>query len=84
MVLYVVMEKADDDYLRRAAESLVLHKLRFEELSGWPCLMMRYPWVTPEVLEHYPFRALVISGFGHGFATEASCFFVWRPRQWPG
>ena len=67
MVLYVVMEKSDEDYLRRAAESLVLHKLRLEELSGWPCLMMRYPWVTAEVLESYPFRALVISGFGHGF-----------------
>ena len=24
------------------------------------------------------------AAIGHGFATEASCFFVWRPRQWPG
>ena len=23
------------------------------------------------------------AAIGHGFATEASCFFVWRPRQWP-
>ncbi len=67
MVLYVAMAKSEQDYLDRAGELLFQHKLRFEGLSGWPCLMMRYPWVGPEVVEHYPIRAIVISGFGHGW-----------------
>ncbi len=67
MVLYVVMAKSQEDYLQRAAESAFAHKLRFEELSGWPCLAMRYPWVTPEAISQYPFRAVIIGGFGHGW-----------------
>ena len=50
MVLYVAMAKSSEAYLQRAGASLFTHKLRFEELSGWACLMMRYPWVTPEAV----------------------------------
>ena len=67
MVLFVAMARSSEDYSQRAGESLFGHKLRFEELSGWPCLMMRYPWVTPEAVGRYPFRAIIISGFGHGW-----------------
>ncbi len=67
MILYVTMAKSEQDYVSRAAQSLFQHKLRFEELSGWPCLMMRYCWVRPAVMDEYPIRAVVISGFGHGW-----------------
>ncbi len=67
MVLYVVMAKSKEDYLERASQSAFEHKLRFEQLSGSPCLMVRYPWITPEAASHYPFRAVIISGFGHGW-----------------
>ena len=67
MILYVAMAKSEQDYLSRAAELLFEHKLRFEELSAWPCLMMRYCWVGPAVIDEYPIRAIVISGFGHGW-----------------
>jgi len=67
MVLYVAMAKSEENYLDRAGELLFEHKLRFEQLSGWPCLMMRYPWVSPEVMDQYPIRAILISGFGHGW-----------------
>ena len=67
MVLYVAMARSSEDYPRYAGELLFGRKLRFEQLSGWPCLMMRYPWVTPEAVGRYPFRAIVISGFRHGW-----------------
>jgi len=71
MVLYVAMAKSEEDYLDRTRESLFEHKLRFEELSGWPCLMMRYCWVGPAVMDEYPIRAIIISGFGHGWDEMA-------------
>lgn len=67
MILFVAMAKSGEDYLTRAAESYFKAKLRFEEISGWPCLITRYPQVTPEFVNRYAFRAIFISGFGYGW-----------------
>ena len=67
MTLFVAMATSGDEYLKRAAESFFKAKVRFEEISGWPCLIARYPQVTPEFVKRYPFRAIFISGFGYGW-----------------
>lgn len=67
MILLVAMAKPGDDYLQVASESYFKSKVRFEQISGWPCLLTRYPQVTPDFVNRYPFRAIFISGFGYGW-----------------
>lgn len=65
MILYVVFDP--EDKYAEASPARTKHKVIFEELSGQPCLIMRYPQVTPEFVSRYPFRAIVLSGFGQSF-----------------
>ena len=68
MILYVAMYDSDEDYLKQGG-GMLRHKVRFEAASGQPCLVMRYHEVTPDFVARYPFRALVLSGFGQSFET---------------
>lgn len=44
------------------------HKIRFEEITGRPALIMHYSKVTPEFIERYGIKAMFITGFGYGWA----------------
>lgn len=43
------------------------HKIRFEELTGHPALIMHYSKINPEFVTRYGFRAMFITGFGYGW-----------------
>jgi len=60
MILFVAMSRPEQDYPTK-------HKVHFEEISGRPCLIVRYPQVTPAFVSRYPFRAIFVSGFGYGW-----------------
>jgi anthranilate/para-aminobenzoate synthase component II len=64
VILFVSMSKAEQH-----AESGggVKFKLRFEELTGHPCLVVHYSMVSPEFMARYPVRAMFIGGFGYGW-----------------
>jgi GMP synthase (glutamine-hydrolysing) len=66
MILFVAMYESEED-LVNPANKLGRNALRFEELSGQPCLVQRYREVNPEFMSHFPFTALLISGFGQDF-----------------
>ncbi len=42
-------------------------KMRFEEITGHPALIAHYSRVNPDFVQHYPFRAMFIMGFGYGW-----------------
>ena len=67
MILYVVF--AQDDEVAGAGNGYFHHKLRLEELSGEPCLLVRYKDFGPDLLEDLGPSAVVMSGFGRQFDT---------------
>ena len=67
MILFVAMAKPGEDYLRAVGGSYIKYKVRFEQISGGPCLIMHYPQGSPDFVSRYPFRAIFISGFGYGW-----------------
>lgn len=42
-------------------------KVRFEELTGHPALIMHYSKVSPEFIARYGIKAMFITGFGYGW-----------------
>jgi GMP synthase (glutamine-hydrolysing) len=68
MLLYVDLEhheRLQQDYPERVATSLANRlkvKYRIEDISGEPCLIMRYHQVTPERLYGLNVRAMLVSG----------------------
>lgn len=67
MILYVVF--AQDDEVAGAGNSCFQHKLRLEELSGEPCLLVRYKSFRRALLEQLRPTAVVMGGFGRSFDT---------------
>ncbi len=67
MVFYVVF--AQDDEVAGAGSGCFQHKLRFEELSGEPCLLVRYKDFRPALLRELDPTAIVMGGFGRSFDT---------------
>jgi len=67
MVFYVVF--AQDDELSGAGAGYFQQQQRFEELSGEPCLLVRYKRVNPRLLAELAPTAVVMSGFGRSFET---------------
>ncbi|MGQ0603258.1 MAG: hypothetical protein ACT4QE_16360 [Anaerolineales bacterium] len=67
MIVYVDLEHDrlqhdhPEDAIRSAAGRLRI-KYRLEDLSGEPCLIMRYHHVTPEKLRALNIKALIVSG----------------------
>ncbi len=43
------------------------NKIRFEQITGMPALIMHYSDVNPRFVERHGFRALFITGFGYGW-----------------
>jgi len=92
MLCYVVLEHS-----RHLAESirsesdlarLFRHKLRFEEISGLPCLMQHYTRVTAEKLRAWNVQALLISGNvtewdQYEMAAFAELEWIIREGEWP-
>ena len=66
MLCYVILEHSR--YLADLTRSepdlarLLRHKFRFEEISGLPCLIQHYTWVTAERLTAWKVQALLLSG----------------------
>jgi GMP synthase-like glutamine amidotransferase len=67
MILYVVF--AQDDEVAGAGSSCFQHKVRLEELSGEPCLLVRYKDFRPALLAELEPSAVVMGGFGREFRT---------------
>jgi len=66
MILLVSMTKPGDDYSQNGAGAWG-NKLKFEEISGHPCLIQHYSEVTPQSCKDIGARAIFISGFGYGW-----------------
>jgi GMP synthase (glutamine-hydrolysing) len=67
MICYVVF--AQDDEVAGAGAGYFQQQLRFEELSGEPCLLVRYKRFNPALLAELQPTAIVMSGFGRSFET---------------
>ncbi|HJN15114.1 MAG TPA: gamma-glutamyl-gamma-aminobutyrate hydrolase family protein [Armatimonadota bacterium] len=67
MVLFVVF--AGDNEIDDAGKSYFRQKLRFEQLSGEPCLLVRYMDFDPRLMAELQPSAVIMSGFGRGFDT---------------
>ena len=46
-----------------------MQKVRFEQITGHPALVVNYPQVTPELVAGYPFKAMFITGTGYPWET---------------
>ncbi len=67
MIIYVDLEherlaKDHPDLAQSSAASRLKIKYRLEDLSGEPCLIMRYHHVTPKRLRELNVRAVIVSG----------------------
>jgi GMP synthase (glutamine-hydrolysing) len=67
MILYVVF--AQDDEVGGAGAGYFRQQLMFQELSGEPCLLVRYKDFRPALLKDLQPKAIVMSGFGRSFET---------------
>jgi len=67
MVFFVVF--AQDDEVAGAGNGYFTQQLRFEELSGEPCLLVRYKSFNPRLMDELRPSAVVMSGFGRSFET---------------
>lgn len=65
MVLIYIDLNTFDEY--RRGDGRFQHKLRFEELSGEPCMVLNYTQITPELISELAPKALILSGFGRSF-----------------
>jgi GMP synthase (glutamine-hydrolysing) len=92
MLCYVILEHAD--YLEDPAEGesrlaeMLRHKLRFEEISGLPCLIQHYTRVTTERLAAWDVQGLLLSGnvtdWEHYDMTKfAELDRIIREGEWP-
>jgi GMP synthase (glutamine-hydrolysing) len=92
MLCYVILEHAD--YLEDPAEGesrlaeMLRHKLRFEEISGLPCLIQHYTRVTAERLAAWDVQGLLLSGnvtdWEHYDMTKfAELDRIIREGEWP-
>jgi GMP synthase-like glutamine amidotransferase len=67
MLLFVDLEherlqRDDPERGQRTYANRLRVKYRLEDISGEPCLLMRYHQVTPERLHDLPIKALIVSG----------------------
>jgi len=67
MIFFVVF--AQDDEVAGAGAGYFQQKLRFEELSGEPCLLVRYKSFNPRLVRALQPTAILMSGFGRSFET---------------
>ena len=63
-------------------------KYRLEDISGEPCLIVRYNHVTPDLLRALDIRAVLVSGNGtdateYTTADQAGLRAVFQEKAWP-
>lgn len=93
MIVFVDLEHArlQTENPRGALHSMALRlkiKYRLEDISGEPCLIMRYPHVTPERLAELGVKAVVVSGNSTEFEhysenSLAGLRATWRAASLP-
>jgi hypothetical protein len=69
------------------ALDLIMHHMGRKIDLAWPnkrAVLNVHLFQTGVIAVFFPKEHAKGAAIGHGFATEAACFFVWRPRQWPG
>jgi len=64
MILFVSMAKPKE-YEQSGGGSKF--KLRFEQITGHPCLVVNYSTVNPDFISSYLVKAIFIGGFGYGW-----------------
>ena len=67
MIWYVAF--AQDDEVDHSGGKYFRDQVLFQELSGQPCLVVRYKDTTLELAERLQPRAIVMGGFGRSFET---------------
>jgi GMP synthase (glutamine-hydrolysing) len=67
MIFFVVF--AQDDEVGGAGAGYFQQQLRFQELSGEPCLLVRYKDFRPALVRDLQPKAILMSGFGRSFET---------------
>jgi len=64
MILHVSMSQPEQYAENGGGQKL---KLRFEQLTGHPCLVVHYSTVSQDFMSRYPVKAIFIGGFGYGW-----------------
>jgi GMP synthase-like glutamine amidotransferase len=91
MIVFIDNEHADG-YLQPWGEKLmaarVRIKYRLEDITGQPCLIVRYNKVSPEFLDEFQARAVFVSGSGtdadhYTPAEQAGLRRVFLEQRWP-
>ena len=91
MIVLIDNEHADG-YLQPWGEKLmaarVRIKYRLEDITGQPCLIVRYNKVSPEFLDEFQVRAVFVSGSGtdadhYTPAEQAGLRRVFLEQRWP-
>ncbi len=92
MIVYVDLEherwRQDPAQAQESLASRLTVKYRLEDISGEPCLIVRYPHVNPELLRRLGVRAVLVSGCNTDFehyaeADLAGLRAVYRAADWP-
>ena len=92
MLVYVDMEheqlyEIDQALWNRSRADLLRNKYRFERLSGWPCLIVRYDRVSPAMLQGVGAVAVLVSGYyldNSYYADHNLAGLVAVYREWTG
>ncbi len=92
MIVYVDLEhdrlRKDPVAGRKSLANQLAYKYRVEEVSGKPCLIVRYPNVNPDLLQKLGAQVVLVSGcvtdFVHFDAADlAGLEAVYRQAKWP-
>ena len=92
MIVYIDLEherwRRDPAQAQESLAGRLLVKYRLEDISGEPCLLVRYDRVSPQMLHELSVRAVLISGCATDFehyseASLASLRAVYQAAEWP-
>ena len=92
MIVYVDLEherfRQDPAQAQESLAGRLRVAYRLEDISGQPCLVVRYPRVSPQLLREVNARAVLVSGCATDFehyaeADLAGLRAVYRAAAWP-
>ena len=73
MIIYGIIATSED---YEKGDGRFQHKVRFEQLNGEPCLVIRHAQITLDLIESLEPKALLLSGFGKAFQDfDLSTFY---------
>jgi GMP synthase (glutamine-hydrolysing) len=73
MIIYGIVATSED---YEKGDGRFQHKVRFEQLSGEPCLVMRHEHLSLDLVDQLQPKALLLSGFGRVFQEfDLSSFY---------